>query len=112
MIGGFAAQEALKACTLKFVPLNQWLYYDATECLPANEPSNIGSNQNETLVAEGDTVAKGSRYDGQIAIFGEKFQTKLSQQKIFLVCPTLCVHRLKHRLELVLLVVSFSKTSR
>uniref|UniRef100_A0A4W3JK23 E1 ubiquitin-activating enzyme n=1 Tax=Callorhinchus milii TaxID=7868 RepID=A0A4W3JK23_CALMI len=33
-IGGIAAQEVMKACTAKFIPLNQWLYFDALECLP------------------------------------------------------------------------------
>ena len=33
VIGGFCAQEVMKACSGKFQPLNQWLYYDALECL-------------------------------------------------------------------------------
>uniref|UniRef100_A0A8C6ZP60 UBA1 enzyme n=1 Tax=Nothoprocta perdicaria TaxID=30464 RepID=A0A8C6ZP60_NOTPE len=32
-LGGLAAQEALKAASGKFVPLDQWLYFDALECL-------------------------------------------------------------------------------
>ncbi len=34
VIGGFCAQEVMKACSGKFHPLNQWLYFDALECLP------------------------------------------------------------------------------
>ena len=34
VIGGFCAQEVMKACSGKFHPLNQWLYLDALECLP------------------------------------------------------------------------------
>lgn len=34
VIGGFCAQEVMKACSGKFHPLTQWLYYDALECLP------------------------------------------------------------------------------
>ncbi|KAL0191706.1 hypothetical protein M9458_014404, partial [Cirrhinus mrigala] len=33
-IGGLAAQEVVKACSGKFTPLRQWLYFDALECLP------------------------------------------------------------------------------
>lgn len=33
-IGGVAAQEAMKAVTGIFTPINQWFYFDALECLP------------------------------------------------------------------------------
>uniref|UniRef100_A0A803VK49 SUMO-activating enzyme subunit 1 n=1 Tax=Ficedula albicollis TaxID=59894 RepID=A0A803VK49_FICAL len=33
VLGALAAQEVLKAITRKFQPLNQWLYFDALECL-------------------------------------------------------------------------------
>nr|XP_025042431.1 ubiquitin-like modifier-activating enzyme 1 [Pelodiscus sinensis] len=33
-IGGLAAQEVMKACSGKFMPITQWLYFDALECLP------------------------------------------------------------------------------
>lgn len=32
---------------------------------------------------------KGTRYDGQLAVFGSAFQEKLEQQKYFLVRPAL-----------------------
>uniref|UniRef100_A0A8C5BYH3 E1 ubiquitin-activating enzyme n=1 Tax=Gadus morhua TaxID=8049 RepID=A0A8C5BYH3_GADMO len=63
-MGGVAAQEVLKACSGKFKPLIQWLYFDALECLPKDD---------------------GSRYDGQIAVFGSKFQERLGKLKYFLV---------------------------
>ena len=34
VIGGMAAQEVMKACSGKFMPIKQWLYFDALECLP------------------------------------------------------------------------------
>uniref|UniRef100_A0A8C6Y3K5 SUMO-activating enzyme subunit 1 n=1 Tax=Naja naja TaxID=35670 RepID=A0A8C6Y3K5_NAJNA len=37
LIGGIAAQEVLKAVSGKFTPLDQWLYFDAYECLPEGE---------------------------------------------------------------------------
>uniref|UniRef100_A0A3Q1KHQ7 E1 ubiquitin-activating enzyme n=1 Tax=Anabas testudineus TaxID=64144 RepID=A0A3Q1KHQ7_ANATE len=68
VIGGFAAHEIVKACSGKFTPLQQWLYFDALECLP-----------------EEDMFSCSTRYDGQIAVFGSAFQEKLERQKYFLV---------------------------
>jgi ubiquitin-activating enzyme E1 len=34
VIGGTAAQEVMKACTGKFMPVKQWLYFDSLESLP------------------------------------------------------------------------------
>uniref|UniRef100_H3DB89 Ubiquitin-activating enzyme E1 n=1 Tax=Tetraodon nigroviridis TaxID=99883 RepID=H3DB89_TETNG len=74
-IGGLAAQEVIKACSRKFIPLQQWLYCDAFECLPEN-----GNQQ-----AERSSSTDGTRYDGQTAVFGSAFQEKLAKQKYFLV---------------------------
>ncbi|XP_070697555.1 ubiquitin-like modifier-activating enzyme 1 [Pempheris klunzingeri] len=72
-IGSLAAQEVIKACSRKFMPLQQWFYFDALECLPEEE------NQLEDFAPEH------GRYDGQIAVFGSAFQEKLERQKYFLV---------------------------
>ncbi|TMW48314.1 hypothetical protein DOY81_006603 [Sarcophaga bullata] len=72
-MGGLVAQEVLKACSGKFTPIYQWLYYDAIECLPDNG------------VEEADAQPIGSRYDSQIAIFGKKFQEKIGDIKYFIV---------------------------
>ena len=56
-IGGVVAQEVMKACSEKFSPIVQWLYYDATECLPEDCAN---------LTAE-DCALTGSRYDGQVS---------------------------------------------
>lgn len=76
VIGGFAAQEVLKACSGKFMPINQWFYFDATECLPSDET---------LLPREENAQPTNSRYDGQVAVFGQEYQTKLSNQNYFLV---------------------------
>lgn len=34
---GFSTSVSLQACSRKFTPLQQWLYFDALECLPENE---------------------------------------------------------------------------
>ncbi|XP_032067947.1 ubiquitin-like modifier-activating enzyme 7 isoform X2 [Thamnophis elegans] len=74
LIGGIAAQEVLKAVSGKFTPLDQWLYFDAYECLPEGEQ-----------LTEENCAPRGSRYDGQIAVFGADFQKQLGKQKYFLV---------------------------
>ncbi|KAG6558134.1 hypothetical protein Mapa_000315 [Marchantia paleacea] len=63
--GGIAAQEVMKAISGVFTPLSQWLYFDALECLPSVAPPPE------------ETIASGSRYDLQTALFGRKFQELL-----------------------------------
>lgn len=68
-IGGVVAQEVMKACSGKFHPIYQWLYFDAIETLPS-ESGEI----TEELAAP-----QNSRYDGQIAVYGSEFQKKLGK---------------------------------
>ncbi|KPP63452.1 ubiquitin-like modifier-activating enzyme 1-like [Scleropages formosus] len=75
-IGGLAAQEVMKACTGKFMPIRQWLYFDAIECLPETEG---------VLLTEEDCAPRNCRYDGQISVFGCKLQDELAKQRYFLV---------------------------
>ena len=74
--GGLVAQEVLKCCLSKFGPVKQWMYFDLLESLPDAEafPRNA-----ETC------KPRGSRYDGQIAVFGEAFQRKIAALRVFLV---------------------------
>lgn len=74
-IGGFVAQEALKACSGKFHPLVQHLYVDSLESLPTKIAD----------VPEEDFAPTGSRYDGQVAVFGKAFQEKIANVRQFLV---------------------------
>ncbi|KAJ7417510.1 Ubiquitin-like modifier-activating enzyme 1 [Pitangus sulphuratus] len=76
VVGALAAQEVLKAITRKFLPLDQWLYFDALECLEL-----AGAAQ----LTEVDCAPRGSRYDGQIAVFGANFQEQLGRQKYLVV---------------------------
>ncbi|KAM0748476.1 ubiquitin-activating enzyme E1 [Meredithblackwellia eburnea MCA 4105] len=73
VIGGFVAQEVLKAISGKFGPLFQHLYFDALEALPS------------TLPTEEETRPTGARYQGQIAVFGTKFHEKITNNTQFLV---------------------------
>ncbi len=72
--GGVTAQEVLKAVSGKFHPVKQFLYFDSLESLPFN------STRSEELCQP-----VGSRYDGQIAVFGQEYQERLGNIKQFLV---------------------------
>lgn len=72
--GGLAAQEVLKSVSGKFHPIVQWLYFDSLESLPTS------SKRSEELCKP-----QGTRYDGQIAVFGKDFQEKLANVNQFLV---------------------------
>ncbi|XP_050760694.1 ubiquitin-like modifier-activating enzyme 7 [Gymnogyps californianus] len=76
VVGALAAQEALKAITGKFLPLDQWFYFDALECLALEGAARL---------TEEDCEPRGSRYDGQIAVFGATFQEQLGRQKYLVV---------------------------
>ena len=73
VFGAFVAQEVLKACSAKFHPMIQHMYFDSLESLPAELPT------------EQDCQPLGSRYDAQIAVFGKKFQDKIANFREFLV---------------------------
>ncbi|KAL8953371.1 MAG: hypothetical protein Q9222_000748 [Ikaeria aurantiellina] len=74
LFGGLAAQEVLKSVSGKFHPIMQWLYFDSLESLPSS-------------VKRSEELCKptGSRYDGQIAVFGTGFQEKIANVNQFLV---------------------------
>lgn len=74
--GGLVAQEVLKACSGKFTPLKQFMYFDSLESLP--DPKNFPRNEKTTQPVN-------SRYDNQIAVFGLDFQKKIANSKVFLV---------------------------
>lgn len=52
------------------MPIPQWLYFDAVECLPS------------APLAPEDRLPCGSRYDHQIALFGREFQNKLGSLQV------------------------------
>ena len=69
--GGIVAHEIIKS-TGKYEPIDQWLIMDFFEMV-----ENISENADRSL--------KGSRYDDQIAIFGNEIQKKIEQSKIFMI---------------------------
>ncbi|KTW32293.1 E1 ubiquitin-activating protein UBA1 [Pneumocystis jirovecii RU7] len=74
VFGGLAAQEALKAISGKFTPIQQYMYFDSLESLTTSC----------NLTEESCAPIK-SRYDGQIAVFGKNFQEKISNVREFLI---------------------------
>ncbi len=73
LIGGIAAQEALKACSGLFMPFQQFLYMDCMDALPEPLPTPI------------ECAAHGDRYDGQRAVIGDTAQRMLMNRKGFVV---------------------------
>lgn len=75
VMGSMAAQEAMKACSGKFMPVMQWMYFDSLESLK-EEGQDTSEEQYQP---------QNSRYDSQIAVFGKDFQKKLNSSKYFVV---------------------------
>ena len=70
-LGGVLAQEIVKY-TGKYTPINQWLLFDFFETV-----ANLGDKVDRTL--------KNSRYDDQIAIYGNEIQKKIEESNIFMI---------------------------
>ncbi|VDN08050.1 unnamed protein product [Thelazia callipaeda] len=80
IVGGIAAQEAMKAVTHHMTPLKQFLYIDCIEALPGT----WSPFDNEKLTAS-DCRIKNCRYDGQVVVLGQDYQNALFKQKYFVV---------------------------
>ena len=72
-VGGVAGQEVLKACSGKFMPIRQFLYFDAAECCPEPPPTPA------------ERAPRGSRYDAQIAVLGAPLTERVRALRYFLV---------------------------
>ncbi|XP_059826118.1 ubiquitin-like modifier-activating enzyme 6 isoform X1 [Hypanus sabinus] len=84
--GGIITQEALKALTGKFSPLQQWLYFDATELFQTLEGTNGDQFQ-----------PRGDRYDALRACVGQSICQKLSNLNVFMVgCGAIGCEMLKN----------------
>ncbi|XP_054930262.1 ubiquitin-like modifier-activating enzyme 1 [Dermacentor andersoni] len=75
VIGSIAAQEVMKACSGKFMPIQQWLYFDAFECLPKG---------GDVLEAAANAMER-TRYAAQTRVFGVGVQDQLMAQNYFVV---------------------------
>jgi ubiquitin-activating enzyme E1 len=70
-IGGIASQEVIKK-TGKYNPINQYLWFDFFESV-----KNLNENIHRDIF--------GSRYDDQIAIYGQELQKQLNNLNIFII---------------------------
>ena len=57
------------------MPVMQWMYFDSLECLP----------EEEKAFSENSYQKVKTRYDGQIAVFGQDFQRHILSRKYFIV---------------------------
>lgn len=73
IFGGIIGQEIIKATSSKYSPLKQWLFFDSEECLPS------------TTLSEEECKPRGTRYDSQIALFGNTYNEKILNLNYFLV---------------------------
>ncbi|KAF7666213.1 hypothetical protein LDENG_00114640 [Lucifuga dentata] len=72
--GGLASQEALKAITGKFAPLQQWFYLDAIELVRPLQSLSVE-----------EFLPRGDRYDGLRACIGESLCVELHKLRVFMV---------------------------
>ena len=77
-IGGFLAQELIKAMTQKFSPIKQLFYFNSIEICPFIE------NVEETIKNE-KLLPKDDRYDGLRVVIGETLLSKVQFSSIFMV---------------------------
>ena len=75
-MGGVVCQEALKACSGKYTPVHQWMFYDAQEALP----------DGFAAMPESEFAGTGaSKYDSVVRVIGQTLQHKLADLKVFVV---------------------------
>lgn len=85
-VGGFVAQEGLKAVTGKFMPLSQWLYLDAMEIIP-----DISVTPPETF------QPSNSHLDRLRICVGSEMCQRLAETRLFMVgCGAIGCEMLKN----------------
>ena len=83
IFGSIVAQEVLKASSMKYTPIKQWLYMDFTSVL--HDDIIDAEIKKYECDEKDDTLNVYSRYESQISIFGKDFQEKLTKSNIFIV---------------------------
>jgi ubiquitin-activating enzyme E1 len=69
VIGGLVAHNVISGLSNKYIPVNQWLYYDCSEIC---NPANIDYKYNDI-------------YQNQVKVIGTELQEKLNNTKLFIV---------------------------
>eukprot|EP00923_Selenidium_pygospionis_P020994 GHVN01036214.1.p1 GENE.GHVN01036214.1~~GHVN01036214.1.p1 ORF type:complete len:325 (-),score=68.78 GHVN01036214.1:85-1059(-) len=72
-VGGIAAEEAIKAATGTFTPLQQVMAFECIDSVPVPWPSAEQARE------------RGSRYDSQICVVGETIHRALQDMTVFIV---------------------------
>lgn len=70
VIGGFTAQQIMIACSGKFTPIHQYMYFESVDSIPENI-------KYESLID--------NRYKNMFTIFGTEFMEKLNNMNTFVV---------------------------
>lgn len=85
IIGGIAAQEAIKASSSKFMPIFQFFYFDSSTMMneSINDSKNESNNINDNISNSNNINI--SRYQDMRIMFGEEGFKKIKEMKIFLV---------------------------
>ena len=76
-MGGVVCQEALKACSGKYTPVKQWMFYDAQEALP----DKFLEMKEEEFIASADN----KQYGKVVGVLGRTLQERLRNLKVFVV---------------------------
>ena len=88
-MGGFVAQECIKAITQKFSPAHQLFYYDAIEVLPEFDVEKHASKEGyfeETYLPKiVETAERGDRSDGLRVIVGQGMIEKIASTNLFMI---------------------------
>lgn len=69
VIGGLVSHNVISGLSNKYIPINQWLYYD---CVEICDPEYIDYKYNDI-------------YGNQVKVIGTKLQEKLNNTKLFIV---------------------------
>lgn len=89
IVGAWGAQEALKSVSGKYMPIQQYFYFDCFETLKVNESASkcvealVEAKPCENYAAEFKCV--GDRYDGLRSIFGETTLREIHNVSLFMI---------------------------
>ena len=78
------------------MPIRQFFYFDAIECLPENVFQAATEAQTTDAKHIPQLTTKTSRYFGQELVFGQEFQQKLLKSKYFVVRELSPSHRMNY----------------
>ncbi|KAJ3425836.1 ubiquitin-like modifier-activating enzyme [Anaeramoeba flamelloides] len=81
VMGGFVAQECVKAVTAKYTPLNQWLQFDCRELYP----KKISNDLIEKRYKRCEKIKNKTRYEALEIALGRSVVDKLSTLRLFMI---------------------------